>query len=66
MTNCNEYLEGMLGAYHARMAPFNVNYRYVSNELVYLLTNAGASAVMYQARFARRLPSHSSSCHRCG
>ena len=55
MTNCNEYLEGMLGAYHARMAPFNVNYRYVSNELVYLLTNAGASAVMYQARFAPTL-----------
>jgi len=55
MTNCNEYLEGMLGAYHTRMAPFNVNYRYVSNELVYLLTNAGASAVMYQARFAPTL-----------
>ena len=29
MHNGNEYLEGMLGAYKARCAPFNVNYRYV-------------------------------------
>jgi len=55
MTNCNEYLEGMLGAYHARMAPFSVNYRYVPGELVYLLANASASAVMYHARFAPTL-----------
>src|SRR3954453_17485944 len=33
----NEYLEGMLGAYKARLAPFNVNYRYVEEELRYLL-----------------------------
>jgi 3-oxocholest-4-en-26-oate---CoA ligase len=55
MANGNEYLEGMLGAYMARVAPFNVNYRYVADELVYLLGNAGAEAVMYQARFAPTL-----------
>jgi acyl-CoA synthetase (AMP-forming)/AMP-acid ligase II len=55
MANCNEYLEGMLGAYRARVAPFNVNYRYVADELVYLLGNAGAEAVMYHARFAPTL-----------
>ncbi|MCV7408757.1 acyl-CoA synthetase [Mycobacterium florentinum] len=55
MANCNEYLEGMLGAYLARVAPFNVNYRYVADELGYLLGNAGAEAVMYQARFAPTL-----------
>ena len=27
MYNCNEYLEGMLGGFKARAAPFNVNYR---------------------------------------
>src|SRR5687768_13340202 len=27
--NCPEYIEGMLGAWKARCAPFNVNYRYV-------------------------------------
>ncbi len=55
MANCNEYLEAMLGAYGARVAPFNVNYRYVADELVYLLGNAGAAAVMYHARFAPTL-----------
>ena len=30
----------MLGAYKARVAPFNVNYRYVEDELLYLLTDA--------------------------
>ncbi|MEZ0353782.1 acyl-CoA synthetase [Mycobacterium sp. pR1184] len=55
LANGNEYLEGMLGAYKARVAPFNVNYRYVADELVYLLGNAGADAVMYQARFAPTL-----------
>jgi 3-oxocholest-4-en-26-oate---CoA ligase len=55
LANCNEYLEGMLGAYKARVAPFNVNYRYVADELVYLLDNAGAEAIMYHARFAPTL-----------
>ena len=41
--NGNEYLEGMLGGYKARVAPFNVNYRYVEEELVYLLNNARGS-----------------------
>ena len=44
MANCNEFLEGMLGAYQARVAPFNVNYRYVADELIYLLDNAGAAS----------------------
>jgi acyl-CoA synthetase (AMP-forming)/AMP-acid ligase II len=55
LANCNEFLEGMLGAYKARVAPFNINYRYVADELVYLLDNAGADAIMYHARFAPTL-----------
>src|SRR5258705_8493782 len=31
--NGNEYLEAMLAAFKARVAPFNVNYRYVAEEL---------------------------------
>ncbi len=53
--NGNEYLEGMLGAFKARAAPFNVNYRYVDEELVYLFENADARAVVYHARFAPTL-----------
>jgi fatty-acyl-CoA synthase len=53
--NGNEYLEGMLGAYKARAAPFNVNYRYVDEELGYLFDNADAKAVIYHASFAPTL-----------
>ncbi|MDP7721148.1 acyl-CoA synthetase [Mycobacterium sp. TY814] len=55
LANCNEFLEAMLGAYQARVAPFNVNYRYVADELVYLIGNADADALLYQARFAPTL-----------
>jgi fatty-acyl-CoA synthase len=45
----------MLGAFKARCAPFNVNYRYVEEELLYLFGNAQAKAVVYHARFAPTL-----------
>ena len=50
--NGAEYLEGMLGAHAARMAPFNVNYRYVAEELRYLLTDSRARAIVYHSTFA--------------
>ncbi len=53
--NGNEYLEGMLGAYKSRTAPFNVNYRYVEDELLYLFDNADARAVVYHACFGPTL-----------
>ena len=49
--NGNEYLESMLGAWKARVAPFNVNYRYVAEELTYLLTDSGATAIVVHSRF---------------
>jgi fatty-acyl-CoA synthase len=45
----------MLGAYKARVAPFNVNYRYVAEELRYLLADAGARAIVFHSAFAPRL-----------
>jgi fatty-acyl-CoA synthase len=53
--NGNEYLEAMLGAYKARVAPFNVNYRYVAEELRYLLNDSRAEAIVYHSAFADRL-----------
>ncbi len=50
--NGNEYLEGMLGAYKARWAPVNVNYRYVADELAYVLADSGARAIVYAGTFA--------------
>lgn len=53
--NGNEYLEAMFGAFKARLAPFNVNYRYVEEELVYLLNNAEARVIVYQRSFGKKL-----------
>lgn len=50
--NGNEYLEAMLAAFKASVAPFNVNYRYVADELLYLLTDAQATAAVYHSQFA--------------
>src|SRR5689334_10744201 len=50
--NGAEYLESMLGAFKGRLAPFNVNYRYVDAELIYLLRDARARAIVYHAAFA--------------
>ena len=53
--NGNEYLEAMLGAFKARLAPFNVNYRYVADELRYLLRDAAPAALVFDTRFASTL-----------
>ena len=53
--NCTEFIESMYGAYAARVAPFNVNYRYVEEELRYLLADSGATAIVFHSRFAPTL-----------
>lgn len=53
--NGNEYVEAMLGAFKARVAPLNVNYRYVEEELLYLLKDSQARAIVYHAEFAPTL-----------
>jgi acyl-CoA synthetase (AMP-forming)/AMP-acid ligase II len=53
--NGPEYVEAMIGSWRARVAPFNVNYRYVKNELQYLLADSGATALVYHATFAPRV-----------
>jgi 3-oxocholest-4-en-26-oate---CoA ligase len=52
LTNGNEYLEAMLGAWKAGAAATNVNYRYTAEELAFVLGDAAAAAVVYHARFA--------------
>ncbi|HPX37326.1 MAG TPA: acyl-CoA synthetase [Mycobacterium sp.] len=50
--NGNEYLEAMVAGYRARVAPFNVNFRYVEEELLYLLGDSKARALVYAGEFA--------------
>ncbi len=53
--NGHEYLEAMVGAAKARTVPFNVNYRYVEDELLYLLRDAGPRAMIFGGSFADML-----------
>jgi 3-oxocholest-4-en-26-oate---CoA ligase len=53
--NGTEYLEGMLAAFKIRAVPINVNYRYVEEELRYLLTDSDAKAVVFHRTFAPKL-----------
>ncbi len=55
LTNRIEYLEATLAAYKLRAAPVNVNYRYVADELRYLLDDADAKAVVLERTFAPTL-----------
>jgi acyl-CoA synthetase (AMP-forming)/AMP-acid ligase II len=55
--NSTEYLEVMLAAFKLRAVPINVNYRYVEDELRYLLADADAVAVVFHHEFAPKLAS---------
>ncbi|HME46574.1 AMP-binding protein [Mycobacterium sp.] len=61
--NGPEYYEAFLAALKARMVPINLNYRYVDDELVYLLEDSDAEALVFHAslgetvgRVAERVP----------
>ena len=47
--NCPEYLIAQFGAFKHRCAPVNVNFRYLDDELVYLLENADAEAFVFHS-----------------
>src|SRR2546421_8650411 len=50
-----EYIEGMLAAFKLRAVPINVNYRYVEEELRYLLDDSDAKAVVFHREFGPKL-----------
>ena len=53
--NGNEYLEAHFGAFKMRGVPINVNYRYLDEELVYLLDNADAEALVFHSSLGDRV-----------
>ena len=53
--NGNEYLEAQYGAFKMRGVPVNVNYRYLDDELWYLLDNSDAEALVYHTSLADRV-----------
>jgi len=55
LNNEFEYLESMLGGWAARAATFNVNHRYMADELCHLLTDSEAKAVIVNSAYAPNL-----------
>ena len=53
--NGNEYLEAHYAAFKMRGVPINVNYRYLDEELVYLLDNADAEALVFHSSLGDRV-----------
>lgn len=57
MYNCPEYLITQYSAFKSRVTPVNVNYRYLEDELWYLLDNADCEAIVFHASLGDRLAS---------
>ena len=55
MYNCNEYLEAQYGIFKMRGVSVNVNYRYLDEELWYLLDNSDAEAIVFHSSLADRV-----------
>ncbi len=55
MYNCPEYLITQYAAFKERVTPVNVNYRYLDDELAYLLDNADCEAIVFHRSLGDRL-----------
>ena len=51
MRNCSAYVETMVASFKGRFVHVNVNYRYLDDELFYILDNSDAEAVVFGAEF---------------
>lgn len=49
--NSVEYLQGMLACFKIRAVPININYRYVNEELLYIVNNADMVACIHHQEF---------------
>ncbi|MGA7757331.1 MAG: acyl-CoA synthetase [Ilumatobacteraceae bacterium] len=55
MYNCNEYMEAQYGCMKTRGVPINVNYRYLDEELWYLLDNSDSQALFFHSSLGDRV-----------
>ena len=53
--NSNEYLEAQFATFKFRGVPVNVNYRYLDEELLYLLDNSDAEALFFHSSLGDRV-----------
>jgi fatty-acyl-CoA synthase len=50
--NCPEYLETAFASFKVRASTVNVNYRYKAPEIVHVLSDSGATALVYHGAFS--------------
>jgi acyl-CoA synthetase (AMP-forming)/AMP-acid ligase II len=55
MYNSNEYMEAQFAAMKLRGVPININYRYIDEELHYLLENSDAEALVFHSSLGDRV-----------
>jgi fatty-acyl-CoA synthase len=53
--NSNEYSEGVYATFKMRAVPVNVNYRYLEDELAYLIDNSDAEALLFHGELGDRV-----------
>jgi fatty-acyl-CoA synthase len=53
--NSNEYSEGVFATLKLRAVPVNVNYRYTEDELLYLLDNSDAEALIFHGSLGEQV-----------
>jgi 3-oxocholest-4-en-26-oate---CoA ligase len=53
--NSNEYSEGVYATFKLRAIPANVNYRYLEDELAYLIDNSDAEALLFHGELGDRV-----------
>ncbi len=51
MRNQPEYMEAMAACFKANLSPVNINYRYLDDELVYIIDNSDSAVVFFDAEF---------------
>src|SRR5436190_14799591 len=55
MYKSNEYTEGVYATFKMRAVPVNVNYRYLEDELAYLIDNSDAEALLFHGELGDRV-----------
>ncbi len=63
--NSNEYLEAQFAGFKARAVPINVNYRYLGEELRYVLDNSDSEALFFHSSLGERVATCSTSSPAC-
>jgi len=53
--NSPEYLEAQFAGFKQRCVPVNINYRYLDDELLYLLENSDAEALVFHSSLGERV-----------